>query len=109
MMLEEIKRTLEVDDAKVDAQLEDFMNRISDRLLLRLGVDVVPTELTFIVVECAVKRFNLKGNEGMSSYTQEGESIKYNDLLDEYSDDITLWISKRDRGENAKLGKVRFI
>ena len=108
-MLTEIKRTLEITDTSLDAQLNDFVDRITDRLLLRLGVEFLPLELHFIVVETAVKRFNLKGNEGMSSYSQEGESIKYSDLLDEYKEDITLWRNNRDRLADSNLGIVRFI
>ena len=108
-MLTEIKRTLEITDTTLDSQLNDFIKRITDRLLLRLGVPALPVELQFIVVECTVKRFNLKGNEGMASYSQEGESISYGDLLDEYREDITLWINNRDRLVDSNLGIVRFI
>ena len=108
-MLTEIKRTLEITDTELDSQLNDFIKRITDRLLLRLGVLTLPVELQFIVVECTVKRFNLKGNEGMASYSQEGESISYGDLLDEYREDITLWINNRDRLVDSNLGIVRFI
>ena len=108
-MLTEIKRTLEITDTTLDAQLNDFIKRITDRLLLRLGVPTLPAELQFIVVETTVKRFNLKGNEGMTSYSQEGESISYGDLLDEYREDIALWINNRDRLVDSNLGIVRFI
>src|SRR5574344_484174 len=108
-MLTEIKRTLEITDTSLDAQLNDFIKRITDRLLLRLGVPELPTELRFIVVECTVKRFNLKGNEGMASYSQEGESITYGDLLDEYKDDIALWVHNQNKLADADIGVVRFI
>ena len=108
-MLTEIKRTLEITDTSLDAQLNDFIGRITDRLLLRLGAEFLPHELQFIVVETTVKRFNLKGNEGMTSYSQEGESISYGDLLDEYREDIALWINNRDRKADANIGVVRFI
>ena len=108
-MLTEIKRTLEITDTELDSQLNDFIKRITDRLLLRLGVLTLPVELQFIVVECTVKRFNLKGNEGMSSYSQEGESITYGDLLDEYKDDIALWVRTQDKLVDADIGVVRFI
>ena len=108
-MLTEIKRTLEITDTSLDAQLNDFIDRITDRLLLRLGVPTLPVELKFIVVECTVKRFNLKGNEGMASYSQEGESITYGDLLDEYKDDIALWVRTQDKLVDADIGVVRFI
>lgn len=108
-MLTEIKRTLEITDTTLDSQLNDFIKRITDRLLLRLGVPTLPVELQFIVVECTVKRFNLKGNEGMASYSQEGESITYGDLLDEYKDDIALWVRTQDKLVDADIGVVRFI
>ena len=108
-MLTEIKRTLEITDNALDSQLNDFIKRITDRLLLRLGVPELPTELRFIVIECTVKRFNLKGNEGMSSYSQEGESIKYSDLLDEYKEDIALWVNAQNKLADADIGVVRFI
>lgn len=108
-MLTEIKRTLEITDTSLDAQLNDFIGRITDRLLLRLGVPTLPVELQFIVVECTVKRFNLKGNEGMASYSQEGESITYGDLLDEYKDDIALWVHTQNKLVDADIGVVKFI
>ena len=108
-MLIEIKRTLEITDTSLDAQLNDFIKRIIDRLLLRLGVPDLPAELSFIVVECTIKRFNLKGNEGMASYSQEGESITYGDLLDEYKDDIALWVNAQNKLADADIGVVRFI
>lgn len=108
-MLTEIKRTLEITDTALDSQLNDFIKRITDRLLLRLGVPTLPVELQFIVVECTVKRFNLKGNEGMSSYSQEGESITYSNLLDEYQEDIALWVHTQNKLVDTDIGVVRFI
>ncbi len=81
--LEEVKRSLEVDNKELDKQLTDFIKRISSQLCVRLGfLENVPVALNYIVVECTIKRFNRKGNEGMSSYGQEGESISYGKLLD---------------------------
>lgn len=108
-MLTEIKRTLEITDTTLDSQLNDFIKRITDRLLLRLGVPTLPVELQFIVVECTVKRFNLKGNEGMASYSQEGESITYSNLLDEYQEDIALWVHTQNKLVDTDIGVVRFI
>ena len=108
-MLTEIKRTLEITDSTLDSQLNDFIKRITDRLLLRLGVPTLPVELQFIVVECTVKRFNLKGYEGMASYSQEGESITYSNLLDEYQEDIALWVHTQNKLVDTDIGVVRFI
>lgn len=109
ILLEEVKRTLEIEGEQLDGQLNDFIGRITDRLLLRLGEEFIPPELEFVVIETTVKRFNLKGNEGMSSYWQEGERITYEDLFHEYADDINLWIVNRDRKANDMLGKLRFL
>ncbi|WP_270745036.1 phage head-tail connector protein [Lactococcus petauri] len=92
-ILEEVKRSLEIEsDEKLDSQLKDFINRISKQLCVRLGfLSKVPENLNYIVVECAIKRFNRKGNEGMASYAQEGETISYGALLDEFEEDIIAY------------------
>lgn len=92
-VLAEVKRSLEIeDDEKLDQQLEDFIKRTSKQLCVRLGfLSEVPESMAYIVVECTIKRFNRKGNEGMDSYGQEGESISYGNLLDEFEDDIVAY------------------
>ena len=82
-MLIEIKRTLEITDTSLDAQLNDFIKRITDRLLLRLGEPLLPLELQFIVVEATVKRFQFKGNEGMQLLAR-GRKHSYATFVDEY-------------------------
>ncbi|MTD42468.1 hypothetical protein GIX45_28340 [Erwinia sp. CPCC 100877] len=112
VILVEVKRTLEIDGTDLDEQLKDFIKRISQQLNVRLGFpNVVPDVLSYIVVECTIKRFNRKGNEGMSSYGQEGESISYSELLDEFQDDIDAWKTKKDADANLipRKGVARFI
>jgi len=111
-MLEEIKRTLEVGDDSLDEQIGDFVNRISKQLRVRLGfVDEVPAVLDYIIVEATVKRFNRKGDEGMSSYSQEGESISYGSILDEYTEDIEAWKMKQaeEKSTLPRRGVARFL
>ena len=108
--LEEVKRSLEVDDEELDKQLIDFIKRISSQLCVRLGfLESVPEVLNYIVVECTIKRFNRKGDEGMSSYSQEGESISYGKLLDEFVDDITAYIDKQKENTVPRKGVARFV
>lgn len=111
-ILDEVKRTLEIVEKDLDNQLEDFIKRISQQLNVRLGfLKSVPDVLSYIVVECTIKRFNRKGNEGMNSYGQEGETINYGKLLDEFQDDIDAWKAKEDAEKNVspRKGVARFI
>lgn len=95
--LEEVKRTLEIVDDDLDNQLNDFLNRSEKQLKVRLGfIDKVPDELDYIIVELAISRFNRKGDEGYTSYSQEGQSINYGKLLDDYENDIKAWLKKQD-------------
>jgi len=107
--LEEVKRSLEVDNTDLDIQLTDFIKRISSQLCVRLGfLEAVPAALQYIVVECTITRFNRKGNEGMSSYGQEGESISYGKLLDDFEDDIAAYNDKQNDTSKPKSGVVMF-
>lgn len=108
--LEEVKRSLEVDNEELDNQLADFIKRISNQLCVRLGfLESVPASLNYIVVECTIKRFNRKGNEGMSSYGQEGESISYGKLLDEFEDDIFAYLKKQNGNKPPYRSAVKFV
>ncbi|MGN1284319.1 MAG: phage head-tail connector protein, partial [Candidatus Limosilactobacillus intestinavium] len=49
------------------------------RFKLELSTDEeLPSELGYIELEVCVRRFNRLKNEGMASYSQEGESITFN-------------------------------
>lgn len=79
-----------------DALLYLILDNTRMQLLFKLGVSGqitdVPDELSYIQLEVAVKRFNRLKNEGMSSYTQEGESMTFNtNDFDEFQDDIDEW------------------
>lgn len=111
-ILKEVKRTLEIEDTDLDDQLKDFIKRISQQLNVRLGfLDTVPDVLSYMVVECTIKRFNRKGDEGMNSYSQEGETINYGKLLDEFQDDIDAWKAKEEAEQSVstRKGVARFI
>lgn len=80
------------------------------RFKLELSSDEkLPPELSYIELEVCVRRFNRLKNEGMSSYTQEGESITFNASdFDDFMDDINLW--KQRHGKDVKsLGKLQFF
>lgn len=62
-----------------DALLLAIVNNIENRLKVLLGKTTVPTELSFIVEEIAIVRYNRRGGEGFASESVEGHSITYND------------------------------
>lgn len=70
------------------------------QLKFKIGLkpaEMVPTELAYIPMEVCVKRFNRLKNEGMSSYSQEGETISFNSNdFDDFLDDIAEW--KKNNG-----------
>lgn len=69
----------------------------------------IPVELGYIELEVAVRRFNRLQNEGMSQYSQEGESITFNSSdFDDFLDDINLW-KRRHNKDIKSLGAVSFI
>lgn len=72
------------------------------------GVEDVPTELEYIVVEAAVRRYNRIGAEGASSHSVEGESFSWSDSDDfaGFEEEINDWLMEQ---EEAKRGVVRFL
>lgn len=80
------------------------------RFKLELSLDEkLPPELSYIELEVCVRRFNRLKNEGMSSYTQEGESITFNASdFDDFMDDINLWKQRHDKDVKS-LGKLQLF
>ena len=85
--------------------LRQIVAIVSARLCLKIGRDTVPKDLEYIIIEVTISRYNLVGNEGMDSYSQDGESIQYADLFSEYEKDITQWCQAHNK---AKKG-FRFL
>lgn len=96
----------------VDKQLEVIETRTQERLKQLLGgLEDVPTQLEYIVVDVSIKRFNRISNEGMQSYSQEGLSMTFPESdFDEYLKEIEAWKHKDDDDlYKPKRGKARFI
>ena len=110
-MADEEKETPALQDLKTMIGLS-FSNTSFDEILgliisntnlqlkFKLGLkptEMVPTELAYIPMEVCVKRFNRLKNEGMTSYSQEGETISFNSNdFDDFLDDIAEW--KKNNG-----------
>ncbi len=97
----EIKKLL---GGSSDERLEIIEKRTRERLLLILGSDLkeVPPELEYVVLDVSLKRFNRIGQEGMQSYSQEGLSMTFSNLI------LTSMLMKLNHGENQeKLRAIR--
>lgn len=93
---------LATDDTSQDSVLALIIKNTDLQLRFKLALDVgeqVPNELAYIPIEVAVRRYNRLKNEGMSSYTQEGESITFNSNdFDDYQADIDDWRKRHSHG-----------
>ena len=93
---------LEEDNTDFDRVLKLIINNTELQLQFKLGlsgdISEVPSELAYIPIQVEVKRFNRLKNEGMTSFTQEGESITFNaNDFDEFQADIDEW--KKQNGK----------
>lgn len=94
--LKKVKIALQTTDTKFDDLLNLYLEDATSFLKLRLSLkdsDELPNMMKAIVREVAVKKFNRLKNEGMSSYSQDGESITFNaNDFDEWQDEIDQWL-----------------
>lgn len=90
--LDKLKIALQITDNEHDDLLQLYLDDATDFLKLRLSVHDLPDEMQAIVRGAAVKKFNRFKNEGMASYSQDGESITFssNDF-DEWNNEIEQW------------------
>lgn len=108
-LLEQLENLLGISqrDADLEGKLIWILDTTKLRLKILLGGIEPPEELSYIVIEVAVIRFNRIGSEGSSSHTVEGESTVFleNDFA-RYKDDIDAYLREQ---KDSKKGKVRFL
>ena len=106
--LDDVKILLDITETDQDKKLGLIISNAEKQILAYLPADIkeVPEALQYISTELAIVRFNRIGNEGMSSYSQEGESITYGDDIAPYLSAIQAWCEEQ---ENNNRGVVRFI
>lgn len=110
--LNDLKTMLQLTTDKQDSLLNLIIKNTEQALSFKLslsGDETIPEDLTFIALEVCVRRYNRISNEGMASYSQEGQSITFNSSdFDDFESDINTW--REQNGKNVKsLGKVHFI
>lgn len=110
--IENLKTMLQLTTDKQDGLLKLIIDNTEQALSFKLGLakdEDFPNELGFIALEVCVRRYNRLANEGMASYSQEGQSITFNSSdFDDFEDDINAW--RDQNGKNVKsLGHVQFF
>lgn len=109
-VINDVKLLLDIpeEDTGLDKKLSLIISNAERQVVsyLPAGTTEVPEALSYIVCELSVTRFNRLGNEGMSSYSQEGESITYGDDISPYLSAIQAWNQMQ---ENNTKGVLRFI
>ncbi|WZY01599.1 phage head-tail connector protein [Bacillus sp. FSL W7-1360] len=108
-MIKSVKSLLGIKDDLQDEVISIIIDNVTSHLRLMLEKDV-PKELSFIVVEISVRRFQRLGSEGMKSESTEGHQVTFYDLKDEfvpYMDIIARY--KNDEQRSPRRGKVMFL
>lgn len=110
--LSDLKTMLQLTTDKQDSLLDLIIKNTEQALSFKLSLsedESIPVGLAFIALEVCVRRYNRISNEGMASYSQEGQSITFNSSdFDDFMDDINAW--REQNGKNVKsLGRVQFF
>ena len=102
MTLDNIKVLLSLtDDSSQDELLTVLLNNAVSTIILYLGVEDIPDELTFIAEQMAVIKYRRIGAEGIDTEKIDVLSTKY------IADDLKPFISMLDRYKENNLGGRR--
>ena len=110
--MEELLKRLKTrlpDTELTDSQMEEYLQTMSDRLCLRLGVEILPALFSSICVDATVKMVRRTYYEGISSEGVANISTSFVDnILSEYADEIGDWkAAQAASGNSSKV--VRFL
>lgn len=99
-VLDTVKTLAGIKDNLQDDVIKTLEVMTREQLAMLVDEDSVPKKLEPIIQHVVLARFNRLGNEGYSSYSQEGESISYpSSDFDEYSSTISHYMSEQNRGK----------
>ena len=114
-----IKTLHDIQDDIQDESLEIIVNTTKSELRVKLkavneSIEDIPVELSFIVQEISIRRFNRIGSEGFQSDSVEGHSVTfynmddyfkpYEDIIESYKIDNNLIINS---GLNRYYRKIK--
>ncbi|WP_251712883.1 phage head-tail connector protein [Lactococcus ileimucosae] len=101
MAIEQIKTLLGISDDDQDELLEIIEDLVTSQLSVLIDSPKIPHELDFVITEVSIIRYNRRKNEGMTSYSQDGESISYQDNDFKAYQDIISKYKEKSRSGNV--------
>ena len=88
--------------------LQEIIRLVAMPVLLYIKQDEIPTELEWIVVELAIKRYNRIGAEGFTEEKSDNIQNRYEEnMINEYMSFLDRWIE--DNVEVVEVKGVRFF
>ena len=88
--------------------LQEIIRLVAMPVLLYIKQDEIPTELEWIVVELAIKRYNRIGAEGFTEEKSDNIQNRYEEnMINEYMSFLDRWIE--DNTEVVEVKGVRFF
>lgn len=104
-ILKEVKTLIGIKDDEQDGLLKVLVDNTESQFKIIIDNVSIPEELYFIWSNVVVARYNRLGQEGMVSYSQEGESIRFP------TSDFDSYMSLIDKftGNDSERGRVVFF
>lgn len=108
MLLDRIMLLLGVDEDK-QPLVEEIISLVATPVLLYLGIEELPVELEYIVIELAVARYNRIGAEGYLEEKNDNVQNKFYETpeIERYYPALDRWKEANLQKETVKL--VRFF
>lgn len=83
--------------------IQDYVKIVTDRLNLRLGETILPTEFESIAADATVKLYRRAMFEGISSEGTEGITTSFvSDILAEYADEIAAYKESKAKTDGER-------
>lgn len=106
-MVFKLKRMLNIEGESQDGVLEDIIDLCERKILNYIDEEKMPEKLFGVFVELCIVRYNRLASEGLASEGSDGVSVSFNNMFDEFRDELDDYIKRRDTKSSFK--GVRFL
>ena len=104
MLLNRVKVLLGITNNDNEELLREIIEITKSKILSYINEIEIPTELEFVLVELAIKRFNRIGSEGFTSETVDGKTMSYEESeFEGYKKYLDDYICKNNINKGFKL------